>query len=551
MSNNSAEFTRIMDMLYKSNSNGVAIKQHLINEPDRFNRFSRSFDGILLDFSRVAIDSGDFKKLMELAAASGIEKLRELMYGGSHINFTEDRAVLHPLWREQNFSDLLAADEAELLKGATVRLGEIAQALHQGKLPGAAEPGRIRHLVHVGIGGSLLGPRLLCEAFPPRGDCPQVHFLSSVDALERERLLDRIDARETAVMLVSKSFTTSEVLLHANRIRQWQSASLSQEESQSRLFAVTAAARKARQFGVPADHILQMGTWTGGRFSVWSPVGVTAAVTMGAESFEQFLQGGASMDRHFREAPLSDNLPIILAMLSIWHRNICGYDVHGLIPYDSRLQGLPGWLQQVEMESNGKSVNTSGEPVSLNTAPVVMGDSGTDAQHALFQAFHQGTTVVPLDFIGVVKPDHEDLEAQQQLLSHLLAQSTALAVGRDREQAMTMMREQGVAKEDMEALLPHRIMPGNRPSNIILLDELSPAMLGRLLVLYEHKVFVESIIWQINAFDQWGVELGKSLADAIQPALSGEGAVNPQEIPGLEGLIKHINDILPKPGSGS
>jgi len=551
MSNNSAEFTRIMDMLYKSNSNGVAIKQHLINEPDRFNRFSRSFDGILLDFSRVAIDSGDFKKLMELAAASGIEKLRELMYGGSHINFTEDRAVLHPLWREQNFSDLLAADEAELLKGATVRLGEIAQALHQGKLPGAAEPGRIRHLVHVGIGGSLLGPRLLCEAFPPRGDCPQVHFLSSVDALERERLLDRIDARETAVMLVSKSFTTSEVLLHANRIRQWQSASLSQEESQSRLFAVTAAARKARQFGVPADHILQMGTWTGGRFSVWSPVGVTAAVTMGAESFEQFLQGGASMDRHFREAPLSDNLPIILAMLSIWHRNICGYDVHGLIPYDSRLQGLPGWLQQVEMESNGKSVNTSGEPVSLNTAPVVMGDSGTDAQHALFQAFHQGTTVVPLDFIGVVKPDHEDLEAQQQLLSHLLAQSTALAVGRDREQAMTMMREQGVAKEDMEALLPHRIMPGNRPSNIILLDELSPAMLGRLLVLYEHKVFVESIIWQINAFDQWVVELGKSLADAIQPALSGEGAVNPQEIPGLEGLIKHINDILPKPGSGS
>jgi len=544
MINNSATITRIMEMLHKSNKDGVALKQHLINEPDRFDQFSRSFEGILLDFSRTAIDLADFEHLMELAAASGIEKLRELMYGGSHINFTEDRAVLHPLWREQNFSDLLSADEAELLSGATTRLAEIAQALHQGKLPGAKEPIRIRHLVHVGIGGSLLGPRLLCEAFPPGGECPQVHFLSSVDAQERERLLDRIDARETAVMLVSKSFTTSEVLLHANRIRQWQSASLSQEESESRLFAVTAAAGKARQFGVPADHILQMGTWTGGRFSVWSPVGVTAAVTMGAESFEQFLQGGASMDRHFREAPLSDNLPVILAMLSIWHRNICGCDVHGLIPYDSRLQGLPGWLQQVEMESNGKSVSTSGEPVSLDTAPVVMGDSGTDAQHALFQAFHQGTTVVPLDFIGVVKPDHEDLEAQQQLLSHLLAQSTALAVGRDREQAMAMMREQGVAEEDLDALLPHRIMPGNRPSNVILLDELSPAMLGRLLVLYEHKVFVESIVWQINAFDQWGVELGKSLADAIQPALSGEGAVNPEEIPGLEGLIKHINKLL-------
>jgi glucose-6-phosphate isomerase len=246
------------------------------------------------------------------------------------------------------------------------------------------------------------------------------------------------------------------------------------------------------------------------------------------------------MDRHFREAPLPDNLPVILAMLSIWHRNICGYDVHGLIPYDSRLKGLPGWLQQVEMESNGKSVNTSGQPVSLDTAPVVMGDCGTDAQHALFQAFHQGTTVVPLDFIGVVNPDHEDLEAQQQLLSHMLAQATALAVGRDRDQTMKMLHGQGVAIEELEALLPHRIMPGNRPSNVILLDQLNPATLGRLLVLYEHKVFVESVIWQINAFDQWGVELGKSLANAIQPALSGDDAAIPEEIPGLEGLVNHI-----------
>jgi glucose-6-phosphate isomerase len=261
---------------------------------------------------------------------------------------------------------------------------------------------------------------------------------------------------------------------------------------------------------------------------------------MGVESFEQFLQGGASMDRHFRESPLPDNLPVILAMLSIWHRNICGYGVHGLIPYDSRLSGLPGWLQQVEMESNGKSVNKSGRPVSLDTAPVIFGDCGTDAQHALFQAFHQGTTVVPLDFIGVVNPAHEDLQAQRHLLSHMLAQACALAVGRDRDQTLEMMRGQGVADEDLEGLLPHRIMPGNRPSNVILLDELSPAMLGRLLALYEHKVFVESIIWQINAFDQWGVELGKSLANAIQPALAGEDTASSKEIPGLEGLVGHI-----------
>jgi len=543
MTDNSENTTKILEMLHKSNSHGVSLKQHISKEKGRFKQFSRSFDGILLDFSRTAMDPGDFENLMELASASGIEAQRERMYAGARINFTEHRAVLHPLWRERNFSDLLSGDEAESLTGAIDRLREIAQSLHRGLLPGEAGQGRIKHLIHVGIGGSLLGPRLLCEAFPPGGDCPQIHFLSSVDALERERLLARIDASETAVMLVSKSFTTSEVLLHANRIRQWQSASLSPEESERRLFAVTAATTRASQFGIPADHILQMGTWTGGRFSIWSPVGVTAAVSMGADSFEQFLQGGASMDRHFREAPLHDNLPVILAMLSVWHRNICGCDVHGLIPYDGRLKGLPGWLQQVEMESNGKSVNTSGQPVSLNTAPVVMGDCGTDAQHALFQAFHQGATVVPLDFIGVVNPDHEDLEAQQQLLSHMLAQATALAVGRDRDQTLNMMRGQGVAHEELEAVLPHRIMPGNRPSNVILLDELSPAILGRLLVLYEHKVFVESIIWQINAFDQWGVELGKSLADAIQPALSGEGAAIPEEISSLEGLVKHIRKV--------
>jgi glucose-6-phosphate isomerase len=544
MIENSEKFSKAMDLLHKSNNREVGLKQYLTADKGRFHLFSRSFEGMLLDFSRVAIDSDDFENLMDLASASGVEAFREQMYTGARINFTEHRAVLHPLWREKNFSALLSANEADVLSRASDRMRGIAQALHLGHLPGDASQGRIRHLIHIGIGGSLLGPRLLCEAFPPSGDCPQIHFLSSVDALERERLLNKIDPRETAVMLVSKSFTTSEVLQHADRTRQWQLASLSPEESRQRLFAVTAADAKAIQFGIPADHIMPMGDWTGGRFSIWSPVGVTAAVSMGPESFDQFLQGGASMDRHFREAPLHDNLPVILAMLAVWHRNICGYDLQGLIPYDSRLKGLPAWLQQVEMESNGKSVSTSGHPVSLNTAPVVVGDCGTDAQHSLFQAFHQGTTVVPLDFIGVVNPGHDDLEAQQQLLSNMLAQATALAVGSDRDQTDKMMLGQGLTNEESEALLPHRIMPGNRPSNLILLDELSPAMLGRLLVLYEHKVFVESIIWQINAFDQWGVELGKSLANAIQPALSGEGMTMPEEIPGLDGLVKHIRKFL-------
>jgi glucose-6-phosphate isomerase len=531
-------------LLREYNKEGLSLATRLRAEPGRFERFSRSVDGMVVDFSRTAVGADAFDALIGLAADCGVEAERARLFAGAKLNFTEHRAVLHPLWRQRNFGDLLERAEADLLADATQRMRVIAAALHGGRLPGGSGAPRIRHLVHIGIGGSLLGPRLLCAAFPPAGDCPEIHFLSSVDALDRERLLARLDPRETAVILVSKSFTTSEVLLHANRIRAWQLLDLDRAEADRRLFAVTAAAPRAEAFGVPADHVLQMGEWTGGRFSVWSPVGVTAAVTMGPDGFEAFLRGGAAMDAHFREAPLADNLPVILAMLSVWHRNVCGYPVHGLIPYDGRLAGLPAWLQQVEMESNGKSVDLDGQPVALATSPVVMGDTGTDAQHALFQAFHQGTGIVPLDFIGVVRPDHDDLEAQQMLLSHLLAQATALAVGRDREQAMALMARQGVPEAERGALLPHRLFPGNRPSIVILLDRLDPESLGRLLAMYEHKVFVESVIWRINAFDQWGVELGKILADAIQPALANDAAALPPDIPGLDGLIAHIRKTL-------
>jgi glucose-6-phosphate isomerase len=534
---------RLIDMLRKNNKD-LTLAARLRTEPDRFERYSRHEDGLLVDFSRTGIDDETFGLMLELAEVSGIAEQRARLYAGERINFTEHRAVLHPLWRERNFHELLDAAEAELLQNTLRRMQEIAGALHAGRLPSEQDAGRIRHVLHVGIGGSLLGPRLLCEAYPPAGKCPEIHFLSSVDALSRERLLARIDPEETAVILVSKSFTTSEVLLHANRIRDWQRSALGPQAADRRLFAVTASAERAEAFGVPEDQVLQMGEWTGGRFSVWSPVGVTAAVAMGPGQFEAFLDGGAAMDRHFRDKPLRDNLPVILAMLSIWHRNVCGHAVRGVIPYDSRLTSLPAWLQQLEMESNGKSVDLDGRKVALATAPVVMGDCGTDAQHALFQAFHQGTDTVPLEFIGVIQPDHGDLEAQRQLLSHMLAQATALAVGRDEDEALELMRRQGVAEAEWASLLPHRVMPGNRPSTVILLERLDPMSLGRLLALYELMVFVESVVWRINAFDQWGVELGKILADAIQPALAQTASDAPADIPGLSGLIEHIRARL-------
>jgi len=538
--------SELLSLLRKHNTSGASLAQRLTAEPGRFARFSRTAEGLLLDFSRTALDDAALDGLLQLAEAAGVEYQRQRLFRGEEINFTEHRAVLHPLWRERNFADLLPAAEADRLQQATAHARSIAAALHCGRLPGGGDT-PVRHVIHVGIGGSLLGPKLLCEAFPPRGETPQIHFLSSVDALGREHLLGCIDPRETAVILVSKSFTTSEVMLHANRIRQWQAAALEPAEADRRLFAVTAAPAKAQAFGVPAGQVLEMGEWTGGRYSVWSPVGVTAAVSMGPDRFDEFLQGGAAMDRHFREAAPADNLPLLMGLLSVWHRNVCGYDVRGVIPYDTRLAGLPGWLQQVEMESNGKRVDIDGAPMALETTPVVMGDCGTDAQHALFQAFHQGTTVVPLDFIGVIRPDHDDTVAQRELLSHLLAQATALAVGQDDARTRALMSRQGVPEVEQDSLLPHRVMPGDRPSVVLLLERLTPANLGKLLVLYEHMVFVESVIWRINAFDQWGVELGKILAGSIQPALAGEGGL-PDSIPGLDGLVAYIRKIASDDG---
>lgn len=249
------------------------------------------------------------------------------------------------------------------------------------------------------------------------------------------------------------------------------------------------------------------------------------------------------MDRHFREAPPAGNLPIIHGLLSCWHRNVCGFPCRGIVPYDSRLAGLPGWLQQVQMESNGKSVNRAGSAVNMETSPIVFGDCGTDAQHALFQAFHQGTEVVPLDFVGVIRADHDDKQAQTELLAHLLAQASALAIGRDARETTLQMAAEGKAGEQISPLLPHRIMPGNRPSSIFLLDALTPDSLGQLLVVYEHSVFVESVVWDINAFDQWGVELGKVMAGSIEPALSGQGPAN-HGIPGLDGMLDYVRQRL-------
>jgi glucose-6-phosphate isomerase len=361
-----------------------------------------------------------------------------------------------------------------------------------------------------------------------KSSSPQVHFLSSVDAHFRTELLASLDPAETAVIIATKSFTTGETLLHARRVLDWMTAVLGREAALQRLFAISGNQKAVDAFGVSGANTLYLPDWVGGRYSIWSAVSLSAAAVMGEGGFSEFLRGAADMDKHFQTAALSENLPVLMAMTGIWHRNICAYPAQAVIPYDHRLRSLPAYLQQLVMESNGKSIDSQGRHIDYGTSPVLFGEPGTDAQHSLFQMFHQGTDIVPMSFIGVIRPDHDDKEAHADLLANMLAQATALATG-----------TAGLGGD--EVLDVHRQMPGERPSEIILLDKLNPYSLGQLLALYEHKVFVESVIWDINPFDQFGVELGKVVAKAIQPALEDESRDVPTNY-GLDALLDYIRN---------
>jgi len=488
-----------------------------LNEPDRFRDFSKTAGNLLLDFSRTSLDQGSLDQLLALLVNSGLEEAREQLFQGAEVNYTEHRPALHMAMRSDTVLQNLDTETATHVAETRDRMLGFAAAFAAGHLP-AKPDWPVQHIIHIGIGGSVLGPRLLIEALGQRSS-PQVHFLSSVDAHLRDRLLADLDPAATVVIVATKSFTTGETLLHAGRVMQWMQLELGRDAANQRLFAISGNMAAAEEFGVPQANTLHLPHWVGGRYSIWSAVSLAAVSVMGKGDFRGFLQGAAAMDRHFLTTPLAENLPVLMALTGIWHRNICGYPCQAVIPYDQRLRSLPAYLQQLVMESGGKSVNRQGEPVNYATSPVLFGDAGTDAQHSIFQMLHQGTDIVPLDFIGVVRADHDDDEAHAVLLANMLAQATALAIGTTGLQ-MT------------EELDSHRHMSGGRPSEIILMDKLTPSALGQLLALYEHKVFVESVIWGINPFDQFGVELGKKLARSIQPALQGK----PDKIPGNYGL---------------
>jgi glucose-6-phosphate isomerase len=515
-----------LQLLQKYNtSSEQKVLSERISEANRFEDFSKVTGDLLLDFTRTTIGTPALKLLLKLAEHSGVEEARDRLFQGQAINFTENRPALHMAMRSDDVLQKLGQESANRVIETRQRMLRFAAAFAAGHLPDD-EREVVRHIIHIGIGGSVLGPRVLIEALGVHKNL-KVHFLSSVDAHFRTALLQDLDPAETVVVVATKSFTTGETLLHAARVKQWMEEELGQAEANRRLFAVSGNRAAVEDFGILSANTLYLPDWVGGRYSIWSAVCLSAAAVMGEGAFSEFLQGAADMDRHFQTADIAENLPVLMALTGIWHRNICGYSAQAVIPYDHRLRSLPSYLQQLVMESNGKSVDSEGNAVTTGTSPVLFGEPGSDAQHSLFQMFHQGTDIVPIDFIGIIQPDHSDKEAHNVLLANMLAQATALAVGT-------------AGLPDSDEVDEFRFMPGERPSEIVLMNKLTPSSLGQLLALYEHKVFVESVIWDINPFDQFGVELGKVLATTIQPALEGKSGEVPSSF-GLDEIFAYIN----------
>ena len=490
----------------------------LLDEPGRVGAFTAQGAGLLLDWSKTHIDERARDLLLALAEAAGVEPRRDAMLAGERINETEGRAVLHTALRSPDAS--VSVDGRDVMPGVRATLGRMesfAEAVRGGSFAGAG--GAITDVVNIGIGGSDLGPAMAVRALSPYHDGPRCRFVSNVDGADVADALRGLDPRTTLVIVASKTFTTTETMTNAETARAWMAEAVPDPGTQ--FAALSSATDRTGDFGIAPERVFGFEDWVGGRYSVWGPIGLSLMIAVGPERFRDFLAGGAEMDRHFRDAPPAENLPVILALVGLWHHQICGHPTRAVLPYEQRLARLPAYLQQLEMESNGKGVTMAGEPVEAS-GPVVWGEPGTNGQHAFYQLIHQGTQVVPCEFMLGARGHEPHLAHHHRLLAaNCLAQSQALMRGRTLEEARALL---GDAYEglELERQAAHRVFPGDRPSVTILYDLLDPATLGRLVALYEHRVFVEGAVLGINSFDQWGVELGKELAKGLDPVLAGE-----------------------------
>lgn len=463
----------------------------------RAQRMSRRACGMLYDFSKTALTEESFAALIDLAEAADVTAARDAMFAGEKINTTEGRAVLHTALRAGPDA-VIEVDGVDVMSEVRATLARMADFARE------VRAGEFTDVVNIGIGGSDLGPAMASLALAPYSDGPRLHFVSNIDGAHIHDVLKGLNAATTLVLVASKTFTTIETMTNAETARRWMAKSVA--EPAAHFVAISSAEDKAAAFGIPAGRVFGFEDWVGGRYSVWGPIGLSLMLAIGPEDFAMFLAGAAEMDAHFAQAPLTDNLPVIHALVGLWHHQVCGYKTRAVLPYDQRLSRLPAYLQQLEMESNGKRVSKTGEALSFGSGPIVWGEPGTNGQHAFYQLLHQGTQIVPAEFLVAMQGHEAELAHHHALLvANCFAQSQALMLGRDHDQ-------------------PQRVFEGNRPSVTMAYEKLTPLMLGRIIALYEHRVFVEGAILGINSFDQFGVELGKALAMALQPLLEGAEA---------------------------
>jgi glucose-6-phosphate isomerase len=474
----------------------------------RFTEYSAAFDDLLLDYSKTHLTAAIFSQLLELAAVSKVGEKRDAMFAGEKINSTENRAVLHTALRNTANTPVIT-DGADVMPEINKTLGQLysfAADIRSGKITAAGgEP--FTDVINIGIGGSDLGPVMVTLALAPYHDGPKIHFVSNVDGAHLADTIKHLNPARTLILIASKTFTTIETMTNAQTARKWIAGALGEDAVAKHFAALSTALDKVAAFGIQPDRIFGFWDWVGGRYSVWSAIGLSVIIAIGPENFREFLAGGHDMDNHFRTAAPQKNLPILLGLIGVWHRDICNFGARAVLPYDQRLARFPAYLQQLDMESNGKRVTKSGEPVARPTGPLVWGEPGTNGQHAFYQLIHQGTDIIPCEFLIAATGFEPELREHHELLiANCLAQSEALMKGRTLEEAKGN---------------PHRVFPGNRPSITLAYTQLTPRALGRLIALYEHRVFVEAAIWDINAFDQWGVELGKELATNLLPVVEG------------------------------
>ena len=507
-------------------------------DPARAQNFSARAGAMLLDYSKTGIDGAARDALIALAEAAGVAEKRAAMFGGAKINDTEGRAVLHIALRAPK-GEVITTDGQDVLpqvRAVRARTAAFAEAVRSGTFRG--QGGAIRDVVNIGIGGSDLGPAMATLALAPYHDGPRLHYVSNVDGAHVHDVLKHLDPETTLVIVASKTFTTIETMTNADTAKAWMATKVRNPGAQ--FAAVSTASGKTAAYGIDPARVFGFEDWVGGRYSLWGPIGLGLMLAIGPAAFDDFLAGARDMDERFLHEPFAENMPVMLALVGIWHNQICGHTTRAVLPYDQRLSRLPAYLQQLEMESNGKRVAMDGSDLALHSGPVVWGEPGTNGQHAFYQLIHQGTRVVPCEFL-VAREGHEPDLAHQHLLlvSNCLAQSEALLRGRSLDEARAIMSKKGFTGAELDRQARHRVFPGNRPSTTLVYPKLTPFVLGQILALYEHRVFVEGVILGLNSYDQWGVELGKELALALQPVLEGKAGTS-----GKDGSTAALVDYL-------